>query len=331
MMNEGEFGFHRESVGWVARFTSGTGHFNISGSASSATNSTNTSNISLTGLGSGSMNVSNGATAVYRNENGNGGNLSYAPVLHLGGSDTMWQIQGDYYSSSTLRWRAGYAGSWYPWRDIIHSGNIGGQSVNYANNAGTLDGNSASSFVRSNVNTVSIQRHLEASTVWGNCGCTTLFLGWSTGKVLIGNNATGAHDWANDRGANTIVSTLNHFFYNNIYAREDIVAYWSDTRLKDNIRPIEGALEKISKIGGYYYTPSQLAVDLKATDDMSERVGVMAQEIEEVLPHVVKPAPFNGDYKTVQYEKIVPLLIQAIKEQQTQIEELKTLVDALTK
>jgi hypothetical protein len=88
------------------------------------TAATNVQGLYLQSLGTGSVNVNNGATAVYRNENGNGGNLSYAPVLHLGGSDTMWQIQGDYYNSSTLRWRAGYAGTWYSWRDIYHSGNL---------------------------------------------------------------------------------------------------------------------------------------------------------------------------------------------------------------
>lgn len=76
------------------------------------------------GLGDGSMNVNNPSSAVYRNENGLGGNLSYAPVLHLGGGDTMWQITGDYYNSSTLRWRAGYNGTWYAWRDIYHTGNL---------------------------------------------------------------------------------------------------------------------------------------------------------------------------------------------------------------
>jgi hypothetical protein len=95
-------------------------------------------NLNLQGLGDGSVNVSNGSSAVYRNENGNGGNLSYAPVLHLGGSDTMWQIQGDYYNSTDLRWRAGYAGTWYAWRQIIHTGNLGSYVLPIT--GGTLSG-----------------------------------------------------------------------------------------------------------------------------------------------------------------------------------------------
>ena len=76
-------------------------------------------------LGNGSTNISSGYSRVIRNENGAGGNLNYAPVLHLAASDTMWQIAGGHGGSTNLQWRSGYAGTWStPWWTILHSGNF---------------------------------------------------------------------------------------------------------------------------------------------------------------------------------------------------------------
>lgn len=103
----------------------------------------------------------------------------------------------------------------------------------------------------------------------------------------------------------------------------------SYARLKTNIRYIDNALGKVLKLGGYYYNPNDLAIELGATQDRDERVGVLAQEVQAVLPHAIKDAPFDrtGTYMTVQYDKLVPLLIEAIKEQQKQINELKSQIN----
>ena len=102
-----------------------------------------------------------------------------------------------------------------------------------------------------------------------------------------------------------------------IVATGDITAYYSsDQRLKDNITPIEGALEKINKIEGYEFDWNSLS------SHSGHDIGVIAQEIEKVLPEVV--ATRENGYKAVRYEKIVALLINAIKEQQLQIDKLKS-------
>ena len=98
-----------------------------------------------------------------------------------------------------------------------------------------------------------------------------------------------------------------------ISASGDIIAFASsDERLKDNISPIDDALNKLNQIGGYEF-------DWNSDSEHSGHdVGVIAQEIEKVLPELVVDR--KDGYKAVRYDKIVALLINAIKEQQLQID-----------
>jgi hypothetical protein len=82
----------------------------------------------------------------------------------------------------------------------------------------------------------------------------------------------------------------------------------SDERLKSDIQTIDNALDKVMNMRGVSYTKQA-----------EKGVGVIAQEIEKVLPEVVT----DGEYKSVAYGNIVGVLIEAIKEQQKQIDELK--------
>lgn len=120
-----------------------------------------------------------------------------------------------------------------------------------------------------------------------------------------------------------------------IVATGDIVAHYSDKRLKTDIKKIDSALEKVNLISGVTFQANDLAESFGLINK-ERQVGVLAQEIEQILPEAVKPAPFDqmifegqqisksGDnYKTVQYEKLVPLLIEAIKELSEQVKELK--------
>ena len=106
----------------------------------------------------------------------------------------------------------------------------------------------------------------------------------------------------------------------------DIIAYYSsDMTLKENVIQIPNALEKISQIGGYTFDWNKKYLDKFGGEDnyiRKQDVGVMAQEIEKVLPEVV--AKRNDNTLGVKYDKIVPLLIESIKELKTELDELKS-------
>ena len=103
----------------------------------------------------------------------------------------------------------------------------------------------------------------------------------------------------------------------------NIVAFTSDIRLKDELSPITKALEKVKSLNGFTYKHNETA-KLECGLSGDERyAGVSAQDVQKVLPEVVKPAPSNNDYLTVQYEKLVPLLIEAIKELSTKVDNLE--------
>ena len=119
-----------------------------------------------------------------------------------------------------------------------------------------------------------------------------------------------------------------------IRATNQITSHYSDERLKEDIVEIENALEKVMSLRGVTYKPNSLAESLGYKKQ--NEVGVIAQDVEKVLPEAVKPAPFDimlfenteisksgQNYKTVQYEKLVPLLIEAIKELNKEVNELK--------
>jgi hypothetical protein len=105
-----------------------------------------------------------------------------------------------------------------------------------------------------------------------------------------------------------------------IRATNNITAGYSDDKLKNKLGNITNALEKLLTLNGFYFEPNQTAIGLGYTP--SKQVGVSAQEVQAVLPEIVVPAPIDSNYLTVQYDKIIPLLIEAIKEQQKQIDAL---------
>jgi hypothetical protein len=103
-----------------------------------------------------------------------------------------------------------------------------------------------------------------------------------------------------------------------VFAGGDVVAFASsDRRLKDNILPISNPLQKINQIGGYSFEWNVEKQDIYKGKDY----GVIAQEIEQILPELVDTRD-NG-YKAVKYDKLVSLLIECIKDLSKQMDELK--------
>lgn len=143
-------------------------------------------------------------------------------------------------------------------------------------------------------------------------------------------------------GIHSNSSTVDLLVDGAIRSLSDVVAYYSDIRLKHKFEPITSALKKVQSLEGFTYESNELAEELGYNEDYDNltgkrKVGVSAQQVQEVLPEAVTLAPFDThknedgtiesksgeDYLTVKYEKIVPLLIEAIKEQQQQINKLE--------
>jgi hypothetical protein len=141
---------------------------------------------------------------------------------------------------------------------------------------------------------------------------TALYAQSNTGNLALFANASGIQITLTNSGE--------------IRAAADITAYYSsDINLKENIKEIPNALDKVSQIRGVTFDWTKAYIESKGEqDDYFNRkhdVGVIAQEIQAVLPEAVAKRE-NGTL-AVKYERIVPLLIEAIKELKAEIEQLK--------
>jgi len=106
-----------------------------------------------------------------------------------------------------------------------------------------------------------------------------------------------------------------------IKATGDIIAFFSDDRLKNKLGNIKDSLNKVKQLTGFYYEANEIANELGY--ESRRDVGVSAQEVQKVLPEAVVAAPISDDYLTVNYHKIIPLMIEAIKELDERITNLE--------
>ena len=206
-----------------------------------------------------------------------------------------------------------------------------------ANNGGT-GLTSTSTLLNSNVNKTHVNnlsitqvgvissgqwRGTTVAASYGGTGLTSI-------STLLNSNVTSVSG-----SSGTFTSTTQNSQFNSIgvgvagsttageiRATNEVTAYYSDDRLKTKSGNIKNALDKVISLNGFHYKPNKVAGKL-GYDTSSKKVGVSAQEVLKVLPEAVVPAPIDPKYHTVQYEKLIPLLIESIKELTAKVKRLE--------
>ena len=280
-------------------------------------------------------------------------------IVHQGDGDTYIRfadnsitiMMGD--TNYTTRWNSAY--------DAINSGGIlasfGSDFSNhdsgldlvtddFSGNLGTYSGNSSVAYDRT-----TLQFHGDFLRIKNDHGGANkdVMLFDLNGRIGLNQSAPlfGVHD-SRASGANS-----DHYLVNGsmglgttpraadsyIDVVGDVFTGVSDRRFKTDIRPYKNPIEKVKSLNGFTYKYNDLAKSIapKTYGHDNDMAGVFAQEVQAVVPEAVLIAPCDSDeygnsisgenYLTVNYEKLVPLLIEAVKEQQKQIEELKEKID----
>ena len=138
----------------------------------------------------------------------------------------------------------------------------------------------------------------------------------STGRMTLAGAQT-----ASNTTSGTLVVTGGVGISGALYVGADIYSYASsDIRLKENLSKIDNSLEKLLKISGYEYHWNKIAQEMYPERTMQD-VGVIAQEVKEIVPSAVVER--EDGYLAVRYDKLIPLLIEAVKALKAEIEDMK--------
>lgn len=181
---------------------------------------------------------------------------------------------------------------------------------------------SAAKFVSKNsandyINTVSIQggggvglliSGMAGFGKYTDAGLYVYNIGYKAAVFSGGNDTYPSVDISNSSGSS--YPAINAI--GSIRASGNIVAFYSDDRLKTRLGTIQNPLEKLTSLTGFYYEPNELAQNLGY--EKRREVGISAQDVEKILPEIIHKAPIDDKYLTIDYERLIPLIIEAIKE-----------------
>jgi hypothetical protein len=193
-------------------------------------------------------------------------------------------------------------------------------------NGVSFNGSANITITANTTNTLTLGTGLTGTSFNGSAAVTaTVSYGTTAGTACQGNDsrlsdarqATNTNTQLASLGVGTAASGTA----GEIRATNNITAYYSDDRLKTKLGNIEDALAKVRTLSGFYYEANETAQALGY--EAVREVGVSAQQVQAVQPEIVVPAPIDDKYLTVRYERLVPLLIEAIKEMDAELQSLK--------
>lgn len=175
-----------------------------------------------------------------------------------------------------------------------------------------------------NATSVSVSGTITTGNITTALVTATILSGTSIVGTLLTNaqpNINSVGTLANLQAISLGVGTTASGTLGEIRATNNITSYYSDENLKTKLGTIENALDKVDQLTGFYYEANEAAQALGYS--RQREVGVSAQVTQTVLPEIVKPAPIDAQYLTVQYERFAPLLIEAIKELRQEVNAIK--------
>lgn len=298
-------------------FSAGTITAALSGNATNVTGT-----VAVGNGGTGQTTANAGFNALAPSQTGNSGKY-----LSTNGTDTSWSTLSVGDGTLTL----GVSGTGLSGSGSFTANQSGAASFTVTSNA--TNANTASTIVARDASGNFSAGTITASLT-GNCSGSS---GSCTGNAAT---ATTASSCSGNAATATTASTANALATANSYqmgslgvgtaasgtsgeirATNNVTAYYSDDRLKTRLGVIDNALDKVSRLTGFYYEANETAQAFGY--EVKREVGLSAQEVEQVLPEVVAPAPIDETYLTLRYERIVPLLVEAIKELRAEVNALK--------